>query len=442
MLWELHGTVKLCKLVERRVNLDAIKDEAPLNYTFAIDGTLYIVTKMGHVYHVYGPSGLCNLSFKWDGDCKGYFPCITSFPSGIIISGPDGVLRSYRKIKGIWSEQWKLKELGPFIALGYNQTKDSILGTTFNGAVYILQPHEDSVSYTLVKEYDRGIEYFAFLKPLDDFVVTVNAFNILQVWKLRTGEKLSSLILHSHNSFCNHPTLGYLILGDTVGILHLINIVDVFNPKIDTTYFLTHYKIQEMAFSSEGDYLAVSDCSGDIFILKTSMGNIMEVIQHFPENNFIRDLNFFSEGPELTLMGLIIDPTYSMIASNRLFLISISYDNTEIYSQNEILLPEYLTSISPVFASDSDFYGAQYQTKQIKVLRLSGSNVREIMNLNTEHQLRYAFVNTNQYHVIFSSIDGQVHIFQNLINRKMTVLKLHNRFFMGVKQAAVDKFGQ
>lgn len=443
ILWELHGTVKLCKLIERRINIEALQQETPINYTFGIDGTLYLITANGNVHHVYGASGQSNFTLKWDGDDKGYGPAIVCYTGGIIVSGPDGVLKYYKKIKGNWVEQWKADEYGAFIGLAYNQRKDLIIGTTFDGEIYTVQPHEESVQCTLIKEYSQAIVFCCFLKPLDDFVVTVNQRQILHVWKLRTGEKVSNVTLQDTNCLKEHPLLSYLILGDTTGILHLINIIDVFQPHVETKYYLSHQKIKEIAFNTDGTFFAVLDHSHDIYILKLTIGHSMDVIQHFPNGQTIQEMNFLPNNTELTLMSLILDLDVSVLASDQMLLISLSYDNTEIYSQNQMILPKKYISISPMYLTEQEFYGVTYMSKEINLLRIVVNDVIIIKTFVTEVSIKEMTITADEHHTVVYGMDGKLHIFSRLITEdKSQVLQLHNRFFNGVKQGYVDKFGQ
>lgn len=51
-LWEVHGNVRLCRLIEKPLKLPFGKEEAPLDGTFLIDGTLMVINRLGSVYSV------------------------------------------------------------------------------------------------------------------------------------------------------------------------------------------------------------------------------------------------------------------------------------------------------------------------------------------------------------------------------------------------------
>lgn len=443
-MWELHGTVKLCKLIERRINIDALQQETPINFAFGIDGTLYLITSKGNVHHVYGASGQCNLTLKWDGENKGYRTAIVCYTGGIIVSGPDGVLKYYKKIKGNWVEQWKVEEYPGFIGLSYNAKKDLIIGTTFNGEIYSIKPHEECVQCTLIKEYSQEIVFCCFLKPLDDFVVTVNERRMLHIWKLRTGEKLSSIDLEDKNCLKEHPHLPYLMLGDSTGILHLINLIDVFKPSIETKYFLSHHKIKEISFNIDGSYLAALDISHDIYILKLTIGQGMDVVQHFPIGQTIHEMKFLHNSTELTLMSLILDLNDSVIASKQILLISLSYDNPEIYSQNQITLPNKYTSVSPMFSSEQEFYGVLYMSKEVHLLKIIDNDVKVLKTFKTDVFMKHMTISGDKNHTVVYGMDGRLQIFQgsDMHDKPQITLQPHNRFFDGIKQSSVDKFGQ
>jgi hypothetical protein len=52
----------------------------------------------------------------------------------------------------------------------------------------------------VLKVYGTNIKYFAFVKPTDETVVTVNEKNVLQVWDVSTGEFVNIFNIHYNNS--------------------------------------------------------------------------------------------------------------------------------------------------------------------------------------------------------------------------------------------------
>lgn len=48
----------------------------------------------------------------------------------------------------------------------------------------------------ILKVYGTNIKYFAFVKPADETVVTVNEKNILQAWDVSTGEFVNIFNIH------------------------------------------------------------------------------------------------------------------------------------------------------------------------------------------------------------------------------------------------------
>lgn len=442
ILWELHGTVKLCRLIERKINIDMLQHETPLSFAFAIDGTLYIITRLGNVHHVYIASGQCNLSLKWEGENKGFQPSLACFAAGILISPPDGVLRHYKKVKGMWAEQWRAEEPQMFQALAYYQAKDTTIGTTTGGALCTIGMTEEAATVSLTKNFEQSVEYFAFLKPLDDFLIVVNQLQELVVCKKRNGERTGALMIGSYTCIQTHPQLPFVIIGNALGELTLINVLDIFEPKFETNYQLSRFSLTKIVFATSGDHMTVLDENRDVYILKCALGFYIEVVQHFPLGRELSCPIFLESNSELTLIALLIDAEVSAMGSSKLLLISFPFDEPLIYSQNEVDLPETLTSLAPVSGSDSEFLGVALRQRQIKVLKLSGTEVTVVSSINTDHVIREINVSSDKYHIVTYAADGRVTVFHSVTHRQMFTMSLHSRYKRGVKQAQVDALSQ
>lgn len=66
-IWEVHGTQKFCKLIQRRINLDFNKLDGPFDTSYSIEGNLNLVNKHGNVFNIIPSSGTVNLIAKWTG---------------------------------------------------------------------------------------------------------------------------------------------------------------------------------------------------------------------------------------------------------------------------------------------------------------------------------------------------------------------------------------
>uniref|UniRef100_A0A336L9U7 Cilia- and flagella-associated protein 43 n=1 Tax=Culicoides sonorensis TaxID=179676 RepID=A0A336L9U7_CULSO len=133
----------------------------------------------------------------------------------------------------------------------------------------------------------------------------------------------------------------------------------------------------------------------------------------------------------------------AIIASDKLLSISMSYENPEIYSQNDLILPEKYISISPVFHSDQELYGVKFMTKEIHLLKIQGNNITIFKSFKVNVDIKEMIVTGDKYHTISYGMDGKLNIFKAIITDESPLtINLHSRFFKGVKQGHVDKFGQ
>lgn len=51
-IWEVHGSLDLCKLIERKIKLPFTNDDAPFQFIFNIDGSINMIVENGDVYQV------------------------------------------------------------------------------------------------------------------------------------------------------------------------------------------------------------------------------------------------------------------------------------------------------------------------------------------------------------------------------------------------------
>lgn len=93
-LYEVHGALESWYAIDRRVKMHDFKESDGLFHgDFTNEGVMTFITGKGNVYQVSPTSGNVKLIIEWDGGSGNYESLITSYKSGLIISGPNSIIK-------------------------------------------------------------------------------------------------------------------------------------------------------------------------------------------------------------------------------------------------------------------------------------------------------------------------------------------------------------
>ncbi|EDS39049.1 conserved hypothetical protein [Culex quinquefasciatus] len=125
-LWEVHGNVRLCRLIEKPLKLPFGKEEAPLDGTFLIDGTLMVINRLGSVYSFSATSGQANQIIKPADEPGPFFPRLFYCKGGLFLSDTDGSISFHKRQKGVWNQLWNMRAPETFTLLLYYSASDEL----------------------------------------------------------------------------------------------------------------------------------------------------------------------------------------------------------------------------------------------------------------------------------------------------------------------------
>ena len=243
-------------------------------------------------------SGSINLIAKWNLDKGGNTTnstelccnaCIAYFKGGILISGPDGSLKYFKKQKYVWNEIFQISVPKPFIFLKGYQENELVIGTTTDGSLFKIIMDGDRVNCSKIKDYDRSYVFFSLLYPFGTHLVVVDSFNIISVLSIKTGLKLSKIEISDQTIIRANPLYPFIAIGNVSGDIFLVSLVNPEHPEILTEFHLSHNAISNLQFSDAGNYLFVIDVETNIFIIRGIPGEKMEIIEHLKEDFQILD---------------------------------------------------------------------------------------------------------------------------------------------------------
>lgn len=277
-VWEVHGTQKFCKLIQRRISLDISKLDGPFDTSYSIEGNLNIVNRHGSIFNVIPSSGIVNLIAKGIGGAGSNSAAICSFRGGIIVTGPDGVLKHYKKQKYVWNEQFSSYPSEPLQLLKTVPNRDILIGATEKGSLIKVQADGERLDYVFIKKFDKSFTYFSLLYPLNEYLIAVSSSNDIETFDLATGEKVSTITVNDHTSIKGNPLYPFIAIGNSQGIVYLISMFDAKDPQVLTEFHLSHFKIVSMVFSDSGRILIIADAQFNIFIIQVDKLRANDII--------------------------------------------------------------------------------------------------------------------------------------------------------------------
>lgn len=395
-------------------------------------------------------SGSINLIAKWNLDKGGNTTsntelclnaCIAYFKGGILISGPDGSLKYFKKQKYVWNAIFQLPVPKPFTFLKGYQENELVIGTTTDGSLFKIIMDGDHVNFSKIKDYDRSYVSFLLIYPFGSHLVVVDSFNIISVLSVKTGLKLSTIKITDQTIIRANPLYPFIAIGNLSGNIFLVSLVNPEQPEILTEFHLSHKAITDLQFSDAGNYLFVIDVEINIFIIKGIPGGKMEIIEHLKEDLQIVDFFVTETKDVFNVFVLQKFQEHPSLGGNSLVKIMNLNDGSIV--RMDYHLPAHYTSILPVIGSGTTFYGTRYLARNIEMLEIEDDTVFLSGIIETPHQLKHIEGYNNKHKLITWSMDGITAIYDaqkgNILEAAFVA---HNRHNLGVKRACCDPNGE
>ena len=434
-VWEIHATVKICRIIERKVKLPFDKDECPASFTFSIDGTLNVVNKSGNVYSVIPLTNQVNEIIKWTAESGPNRTCLSYGKGGLVLAGPDGRVKFFKRQRGYWAENWSATPFDPILLLRTFQNKENLIGATVNGNLVkiVMENDQRAVSFETIKEYDINFSSFIMLSPIGNVLVTVNQFNSINVLSVENGEKLATIETANHSCLKGNTVYPYIAVGSTTGVVFLVSLFDPKRPKMLTEFHLSYHHIYDIIFSENGSSMYVFDKGMNVFRIQGFPGGIMNVTLHVTLNNLIIEPILTENESEIEILAL-------KKASDK--LLKLTVDRDEEVKEETFILPMKYNTIMRIFEKPTLFFAIPYLSKKIHVICLSDDKIQILKEIKTEHRVNSFNAYVDQFNLITWGLDGMVNIFDVANYNQIAGLICHNRHSMGIKEARCDALHQ
>ncbi|CRL02421.1 CLUMA_CG015140, isoform A [Clunio marinus] len=452
IVWEVHGTQKFCKLIKRKISLDFDKSDGPFQEVYSIEGNIQIVNRHGDIYYVIPSSRSVNLITKRNGNKGDFNSCIAYIRNGILVSGPDGTLKFYKRQKYVWNEMFQISTSDAFITLKGYHDNETAIGMTVDGGIYKIHLLDgapsvggnnrlegEKLSMTKIKSYDASYSFFAMIYPKGEYLVAVKTSNEIFLESVETGEKVAKINIENQTIIQSNPRLPFIAVGNSHGDVTFISLNDPKAPKVLTEFLLSRRSIKTLRFSHCGDYLVAIDNEFNIFVIKCSIGETMNIMHHFKESLNIVEFFVIASQEKIELL-LLCSANDDSLNGNQLVRITILNDDDKNIFKNEWKLPKFYMQVLPFMMSTSKFYAIKNGSSLLEIIEISEEDKLVVVDvIDTPHQLRHLEAFNDGRHLITWGMDGIVAAYDSDNNHALlTAFVACNRHNFGIKIAHVD----
>lgn len=441
VVWEVHGTQKFCKLIKRNIKLDFPKSDGPFQDVYSIEGNIQIVNKHGDIYYVIPSSGSINLIAKWNGESGDKNTCIAYVRNGILVSGPDGTLKYFKRQKYVWNEIFQTSTPDAFAMLKGYHDNETVIGTTVNGGLHkIVLTDSDKINSVMIKSYDVSFEFFALVHPAGDHFIAVDSSNEIHVMCLKTGSKVANVSISNQTILQSNPKYPFVAIGNSDGDVTCVSLLDPENPKVLTEFLLSRRSIVNLRFSDCGNFLVAVDADFNFFVIKSVPGEKMLILHHFKEVMKFVEFFIVESREKLDIFFLCGSESQGESSDGDMIMqFIIHFDDVEETEKREWKLPASYRSILSISGETEKLYAIKHGVRYIEVLELEEDSVALYNVIETPHQMRHIEGCNEGKFLVTWSMDGIVAVYDINNNHELLVAFVAgNRHSYGIKMAHCD----
>ncbi|XP_049282086.1 cilia- and flagella-associated protein 43 [Anopheles funestus] len=447
-LWEVHGNIRISRLIERTVCLDLEKNELPLCVTFLIDGNLAVVTQRAKVSIILASTGQISQTISNPEpmiDDREYIPFIFYCKGGLFVSAPDGQVNFYKKQKGTWNQLWSTQSDASYNQLLHYSTSEGLLGITTDGFIMrtVMDADVRNVDFQTVKDLDVGYNYFSICccYTKTQLVGIKPAAGIVKLLNLETGAVNDSLAVGHQECLAHHPEKPFLVMGSDTGVLQLI-IVEEKQVKLMSRLHLSRHSIVSVDFAiADDNYFAALDAKGQIAIMEISENLHMNVVQVFGEIEKSKNMFLWCSSQEV----LVVQPiqTAQTVSFSSVEFI-VKQHHSEDIKKTQLKLPHDYCQIVPKRTdSGLKFYAHQIRTNCIDLLEIARTetelDVVLLKTIKTPLSVAHFEIAVDDRYLYVWPMDGKTVLYEAVEDRILCTLNFDGRFNGGIKQISLDR---
>ncbi|XP_050088798.1 cilia- and flagella-associated protein 43 [Anopheles aquasalis] len=446
-LWEVHGNIRLSRLIERSIVLEMPKDQLPFGVTFLIDGNLAIINQKAKISIVSSSSGqIIQTINPEDADPTepDFIPFIFYCKGGLFASAPEGHVKFYRKQKGAWNMLWSTQADASYAQLVHYSVSEGLLGITTNGVIMRTALDYDvrNVEFRSLKDLDIGYGHCAGGGRALKRMVGVKADGSVRLMNFDTGIIASTLDVGQLRCIANHPLQPLLVVGTDAGVIQVVVITSGEQAMVTGRLHLSSHSIQLLRFAVyDGNYFAALDKEGNLAILEIGPAFGVNVVQVFKHRNDIRDLLFWCSREEV----LIVEPIQpNRVISFKEVEFIVKQRTLEEATKLAIVLPNEYTQIVPKASSNMELllYAHRVRSNTIDVLELHRSegelSVIVRSSFSTPQSALHLELGVDDRYLYAWSLDGRIALYDVLDEKLLCSLLFDGRYNGGLQHVSLD----
>ncbi|XP_058119891.1 cilia- and flagella-associated protein 43 [Anopheles ziemanni] len=447
-LWEVHGNIRIGRLIERTVQLAMEKDELPLCITFLIDGNLAIINQKAKITIVSPSSGLigqtidtCNVVPS----STDYIPFIFYCKGGLFASASDGQVNFYKKQKGTWNQVWSTQPDAPYSQLLHFSSSEGLLGVTVDGAIMRTSLDGDvrNVEFRIVKDLDVGYGFCCTCSTLPGQTVAIKPTGSVRVLSLETGATGCSISVGNLQCIAHHPQMPCMVVGSESGVLQLIVADRQGQAKLASQLYLSRHPLVSVTFAVvDCSYFAAVDQTGNVAIVEVSVDCQLHVLQVFDGLRQAANVFFWCSNEEALLVQPMED-LHSIRFEEIEF--TVKQHHSEETKRTRLLLPKRYTQIVPKCCQTAFlFYAHRAQCNVIDLLEIYRSEgaltVLTLKSVVTPQSAQHLELCVDERFLYVWSMDGKIALYDESgasVNAICT-MNFNGRFNGGIRQVSLD----
>uniref|UniRef100_A0A182NFS1 Cilia- and flagella-associated protein 43 n=1 Tax=Anopheles dirus TaxID=7168 RepID=A0A182NFS1_9DIPT len=435
-LWEVHGNIRIGRLIERTIELELEKEALPLCVTFLIDGNLAVVTQQARVSIIISSTGQVGQTISDPDEAlhsdADYIPFVFYCKGGLFASAPDGQVNFYKRQKGSWNQLWSTQSDAPYSQLLYYSTSEGLLGVTREGFIMRTAMDTDvrNVEFQIVKDLDVGYVFCCTYPDTPKQMIAIKLGGTVQLLNLETGVAVSTISVGRLECFASHTEVPCLVVGTVSGALQLIA-VDEQQLRLPDRLCLSRHPILSVVFAiADSSYFAALDGSGQLAILEITRELHLTVLQVVDCLRQTLSLFLWCSSEEM----LAVQPMEEngKVSYNTLELIVKQHCLDEV-SRTLLELPQNYCQIVPKRSGDTlCFYAYEMRSNVIDLLEITRSDgqmdVVLVKSIKAPQSALHLELCVDERYLYAWSMDGKIALYEFLSvichSGMMFVLKL------------------
>ncbi|KAI8428342.1 hypothetical protein MSG28_002530 [Choristoneura fumiferana] len=314
IVWEVAQCYKT-NLMMRRAKEEVtgweVSDPPHVGICWSNDGQLYAIDKDANLYSVLSDGINMVTNLDWSDNLKGdHNPCVCSFGNGILIYGPDPLLRSLKKCESQWKVAWTYQPPDTVLRLISNSNSTVAVMWTESGMVYkITGESEEKIDVELFTFKQRHIQRIQLIAPDYTNIATMSKHGVLCIYEVLSAKLISMKYVQGNDvSFQASPVDPLLIIfgevGPNYGMVLMTYDQEEGLQKVNNMC-LTHQIVSQVVFSPSGrEIVAAAMSAGHIFIMKLSQDYKLHLVRYMEIGRGLADCFLMRVGEAMRCFAL------------------------------------------------------------------------------------------------------------------------------------------